>query len=1113
MRAQARYLAIAAIGPVLALIFGVARLGGIAVAAVAAVEVPSGAGPRAVVIDLSLPESEGAKATAGGPSSPAGPLESWPGATLATTGDELKFTVRLDPGVLGPTGEVSVTAELRGDWALEPLWTEQRRIDPAATGSLDFTARLPDVEAACELRVIVGSVVSMATRIFPVVAPRELASASHTLLVSAPTPPPLLTGGFRLIEEIDPAGKSWWERSPVRRLAWSANDLPSHGDVKPVELGGARMQTLAPGRLGPGAAWQLVPLPEGLPFAPHLIEVETPPGADQALCLSVVAPDDSGRLAVVGTSLTVWQGTQPADAPRDASSVSRLFWPRPGQMLLVSNGSDNRPATFGKVRVSVANTTPRPNPKGAEEPTSRPQPCRLAAVDVSLETLPAQLGIAEGNSTQAGSAYLAARGLAELVELRGSNAAIVSLPGDMPDLARAELLAMVLREFDRRGLEVLVRIDADASNVDTNPLSGLGRQVDALAKRFGGHPSLAGFAVSPPSADLDPLPSDQSLVEALTAAGEEWPESVPRTPAGVAAVLAGPQREVWLRWRAEQVSQALAEAASAAQSSRSDRRLLVLLDPLLEGPLAERLQPRLGMTPTLEAVLLEVGVDMDGLARRPNCRLVAPLAREAGRTLPELGGSLQLDTIGRAIWNAPSRDTGLMILGHRSSYPIESLADARFLPGQIIDTVADSDGLDTRLGLARAIAASRCDVFVETSAGLSPEFDSGDRIARRLLCETTCDVGAEPIVVSPVTVQTHANPRGETVVLTNSSRWPVRATATLHFLESGSSSELLPGSPAPPPVSRVAVGQHAFDVELAPYQTRALATDVKSIKVVGLRVTPAERLETDLRARLEALRIRDLSARLPNAEVENPSFEAADAAGRPIAWSIETLGSGTADSVAQNALHGSRVMRVESRGVRTAALSRPFAAPPTRQLVVQFAVRAIQVEKGMSVVLAFEQVGGTYKRATTLPAESLSPEASGNGWQAFVFGVDDLPLSGAGPMRVRVECSGRGVIDFDGFQFTSLFFPIESFPETQAQRLQLVQLVQSAEVALEARRYDDCARILDGYWPRFMEAYVPKRAATVAVRPTPSAEASPPEGEEAPSLSERLRKWTPSLWR
>ena len=116
-------------------------------------------------------------------------------------------------------------------------------------------------------------------------------------------------------------------------------------------------------------------------------------------------------------------------------------------------------------------------------------------------------------------------------------------------------------------------------------------------------------------------------------------------------------------------------------------------------------------------------------------------------------------------------------------------------------------------------------------------------------------------------------------------------------------------------------------------------------------------------------------------------------------------------------------------------------------------------------------------------------------------------------MRVKFELSGPGEIWIDNVQLFDLLFPLPFYERSEPEKLELVKLRSAADNALENGELAECARQLEGYWPRFLNAYSPAAAPSIATQPSPPENAAPAEQESgaAPSVGSRWFNW-PSLW-
>ncbi len=1010
-------------------------------------------------------------------------------------GDTLDIQVGLDPAPLGYTGFLQVDVALTPAAGGAAVWSGQQQATLGQVTSLAFTTPAPTKDGAYWLTATVAAPGAFRTRMLAGGA-RSLGDCRRQVLVMSSGPPLRPTTNWRPVAEIDPTAHRWWERSPdwlrTRRLAWFSDGPLSFGALRPVVLDGRRFIEVPAGDAGPDAAWQLVPLSIRDVGAPHLLEVETPIGVSQSLTLSVVEPDASGRLVPAGAS--VMHVTAATDVGREAAAARRLFWPRTTQpLLLISNGSNDAPAHFATVRVLRAGEAPREAGAASARPVVLDASADSAAGDFMVR-----------NAIDWHAAFAGAKSLADLVELKGANTAIVRGPTGGDDA----WWAAVLKEFDRRGLRLIANLQGvEAAAASQNDETE--RRVREFTDQFGHEDAVAGIALELNSSaeSLASLPSETQLDGFLKDSKLTWPDSAPRDEDTVRAALTGPWRMAWQAWRAAQVTRHFQSIASSLTAADKDARLYLRAGPLLAEPaVAARLRPRLNASASAAGILLEHGVDIESLSCAAGIHLVLPdqlgtfglASRPALQRQTEVAVGSQLAV---AAFDRPMRIVRLA-----------SFEQARGCPDCTLRCVVRTSDRRERLAMARVAAERDAVALVESAPAIDFSLDELERRSRLLFGALPPAGDSDAATSQPVYVRTHATVVGQIVVFSNASPWPVRATTTLSNTIDCEAAEVKPWDAAAPMASRLKQGQHVFDFDLKPFESRMLAIGDPDASVVGLRTTAPVGAEAELRGRLEDLKRRDLNARRPLDAPVDPGFELTLADGAPSAWDSAVYPSGRVSTVTDRPLSGLRALRLESQGEPITVASKPFPIPETGQLVVQFAVRPIDLDDAARVVIAFDSVNGAYHSATSIAAEGLRSDAQRNEWPAYVFGVDDLPIGG-GEMQISLQCVGSASVDIDDLRSYSLFFPMESFPETKWQRLALVRMVQSAEVALDEGRYTECLQILDGYWPSFVTAYTPRLPDPVASAPTEAKQSETSPEVSTPTLGERLRGWTPGFWR
>jgi hypothetical protein len=122
-------------------------------------------------------------------------------------------------------------------------------------------------------------------------------------------------------------------------------------------------------------------------------------------------------------------------------------------------------------------------------------------------------------------------------------------------------------------------------------------------------------------------------------------------------------------------------------------------------------------------------------------------------------------------------------------------------------------------------------------------------------------------------------------------------------------------------------------------------------------------------------------------------------------------------------------------------------------------------------------------------------------WRQYVFQVDDLPLEGLTAVRARFDLMGAGEVWVDDVQAYGLTF---SVPEIR----ELGKLLTLADVKLQSGQTGDCVRLLEGYWPRFLQENVPLPAAPAPIETTVASDAKD-ENAEKTVKSEKSEKEKP----
>jgi hypothetical protein len=231
----------------------------------------------------------------------------------------------------------------------------------------------------------------------------------------------------------------------------------------------------------------------------------------------------------------------------------------------------------------------------------------------------------------------------------------------------------------------------------------------------------------------------------------------------------------------------------------------------------------------------------------------------------------------------------------------------------------------------------------------------------------------------------------------------------------------------------------------------------------------------------------------------NASFEAPSAGNQVLGWSLFNPQSGTLALVPEGngpaeKPAGKQALHFQNSRGLASLRSEPFAVPPSRRVRVQIWLRLSNAQQQPPLQLIVEGNNG-YRRAGPL---GLGAANIGNDWSEFRYPVEDLPLDGSTQLRFGLDMNGPGEVLIDDVRIFDLYYE-------ERERLHLSNIAFLTAGHLDEKKFGECLRDLDGYWPRFFSAYVPLPQ---ALAPQNQAIAQPGKVEEkSPRAARPLEKW------
>ncbi|TWT75924.1 hypothetical protein Pla123a_27090 [Posidoniimonas polymericola] len=1096
------------------------------------------------------------------------------------------FAFEIDSTLAGfpPHTPIDLQAEVSAGRGGDPLETAVQRAAADADGSCraPMTLSMPQGEGVYTVSLAARRP-SGFMRGWGKGASKPLAERTFQVVVWDDSAATQLSDAATTVVEIDPTNSRWWMRMPewkwTRRVPWLPKGPLGSEPAELVTEASGKWVRLAPADRPEERRWQAYPLPIDHPGAAHLLEIEVADGSAQTLDLSLFDRDAIGRAAPLGDSLTAVTG-EGRGGGDGRVVVRRLFWPKTDSPMLVVSNPGGAPAFYGSVRVKSLSREPLV--AQGRHAGERPLLASFTSGQLTKLVGATQTPAADGRYVFEDwrCFYDAAVRAADYVEQGGYNGATITVAAaegvvyptrvlgsqsgmdwqivatGVVDTPRKDLLELLLREFDRRGLSLTLAVDfasampaveaalaagdptprlvdvdgrtPDDSLVQYNPLHPIVRResvaaVAELAEHCRGHECFAGVAVRLSPRSHVALRGDlwgadaRTVDEYLAAKRIGWPAETPRTPENVRRALAGdpkdPWRE-WREWRAMSMAALYGEMARAIAAVEPSANLYLLTDDLLDDAAGRRLlRPRLEQRLSLDVLLRERGVDRTLLAGPPN--LVVSVPRYA-----DLSDNLNLAALPMQQNALHWHDSASKLDDPHSVCTLLRGKRLDSLPGFKARSPFGSERTFTaathqRVAFGRQAPAALTALVSDAPVGGLWEdctclsLADGAIPLRRLVRQTPADgSAASASPAQPLAGWTIASDEHVVLLVGNPSDWPLKATLTLDAPEASTGQRLTADAGEAMPLAKLEPGKHAWPLELPPHGVAAYRFDNPRVTIAGVRSETQPGALKTLSAEVDQLGLRDLNAKLRFAGCPNLSFEEVAADGLPTGW--RRAGPAAAGTIAvstDSAVDGKSSVSITAGGQPIKLSSAPFTPPDTRQLVMTFFVRVERHSEKSALTIRYLTGEPGEELFTTIAGDTLSKS---DGWRQFVF-AEDLPLGPARPMQIEFEARDLEV-SIDKLELQSLSFPLdyELGGEARRQRLALVHVLQSAKTALGDSRVTDCQRTLDCYWAEFLQQHTPivERKVEVAAE-----QQAPAEEEDEPKNARGWKSYLPSFLR
>ena len=341
-------------------------------------------------------------------------------------GEEIPLEIEVTPAEIGAGLSFDMNVVLTHVETSTVAWNgPASRIEAPSEGSVraKLTVLLPVEEGVYQVKLLATRTSGFASR-FIGGGNKTLAERTFQVMVFDPQREVTAPGSWREQYAFNPASARWRDRvqdwADWRRLPWI--DAAEMSSLPNGARRSATGQTMVlPPATEQGAHWQVYTLPNERPGQARVIEIEWPADAPQQLAFALFDRAEGQQLQPLCEPVVV-------EAPRwgakeEVRSTQLIVWPQTREpLLLIANPDQTNEARFGKIRML-----------SSEGQAKVPENERLVALDWGRTNPSKSVGL---TGKDLFDHYLAARRIADRVQLAGANAAVV-------DIAHEELLAKV----------------------------------------------------------------------------------------------------------------------------------------------------------------------------------------------------------------------------------------------------------------------------------------------------------------------------------------------------------------------------------------------------------------------------------------------------------------------------------------------------------------------------------------------------------------------------------------------------------------------------------------------------------------------------------------------
>ena len=615
--------------------------------------------------------------------------------------------------------------------------------------------------------------------------------------------------------------------------------------------------------------------------------------------------------------------------------------------------------------------------------------------------------------------------------------------------------------------------------------------VRELVTRYGRHRSFGGLGIRMTAYGYAQLPGpewgvDDATIRRFTEQTHiRVPGEGPDRFAHRARFLSdGPQRDAWLKWRAEQLADFHRRMRAELAAVRPEAELyLAGTQWFASEGMTDVLRPTLDRRRSARDAFLRAGIDAEAYGQNGLPVLLRP-RRLSTRRLSTLGAidreialAHDFDRTFRAmptrgaLWYHPPEKTRLPSFEQQCPYqPCYASLFAQPVPS----------GEANRRRFAHTLAAADSSVIFDGGWTLPMGQESSVAAwwdAYRRLPAVAFETADGATNDSQPVVFRYATLGSETYAYAvNDAPFPVDARVMVDGPSGCRVDELTGCRRIEPPRPRPD-GPSVWHVQLEPYELVAVRFSSPGVRLIAPGVDVPKHVARSLERRVNALGRRAAALHAARAKplLGNPGFEQlGDGRQRIPGWLTTQGREGVDVRLDDSRAHtGKRSAHLHSDGPIAVLASRRFRIPATGRLSVSVWLRVDDPARQPPLRLALE---GDFGRlpyryapvgAAIRPGEPSNP--IGAEWSQFVFPVTDLPLEPGCEASVRLDLMGPGRVWVDDVEVFDLAL-------NRAELLELSKLITLIDVKRQNGQVADCLHLLNGHWPQLLERHVAVRS-------------------------------------